>query len=123
MANVNPPPIKIPPSLLSDPEMQTFFRALVMHLQQLWRRTGGADDFFEGVTVTGKYPGAAGAVNSAVAMDRMADIERQLITPVSHGTLDRLIELEKQVSGLRVVQSQLMAAQQRIDELEKLLWA
>lgn len=52
MAKVNPPPIRVPRSLSSDPEVLGFFNDLLFHLQQLWRRTGAGTDFIENNTLS-----------------------------------------------------------------------
>lgn len=52
MANVNPPPIRVPESVKQDPELFQFYQSLLFHLQQLWRRTGGGEDFIQRSIVT-----------------------------------------------------------------------
>ena len=46
MIKVNPPPqIKLPEALAKDKATVTYFRHLDRMLLQLWRRTGGVDDY------------------------------------------------------------------------------
>lgn len=42
MANVNPPPLRIPKAVLADPETAGFFLELLTVIRQLWIRTGGS---------------------------------------------------------------------------------
>lgn len=50
MANVNPPPLRIPKAVLADPETAGFFLELITVIRQLWLRTGGGSDIINNTT-------------------------------------------------------------------------
>lgn len=74
MANVNPPPLRIPQAVLSDPEMAGFFLELLTVIRQLWVRTGGGSDTITNISnIT-----AQTTIGSLSFEARAADIERRL---------------------------------------------
>jgi len=49
MSKVNPPPLKLPQSILAKPDERMYFEALNFFVYQLFQRSGGGEDGFEGL--------------------------------------------------------------------------
>ena len=49
MAKASPPPLRIPISLPKTAEERAYFEALNFALYQIFKRTGGGDDLFDGL--------------------------------------------------------------------------
>ncbi len=74
MAKVNPPPLQIPKSVLTDKEMLGFFQELLTVIRQLWMRIGGGSDIINNVT---NFT-AQTNVGSGSFEPRADDIERRM---------------------------------------------
>lgn len=65
MTITNPPPVKIPPKILADPELRLFFRSLLQSNYFVWEGGGGAS----GVT-----PVANGGTGASTAADARTNL-------------------------------------------------
>lgn len=78
MANVNPPPIRIPPSLLQNADEAGFFQDIITTLRQLRTRTGGGSDTINNISITesGNSTSNSAAIGSLGI--RASDMEARL---------------------------------------------
>lgn len=68
MARVNLSPIQIPRKILEDPELSKFFESLTFSVYQLFKRTGGGNDFIQNGS-------DASTENRALIDQNISDIE------------------------------------------------
>lgn len=86
MAKANLPPIKIPPTLLTDQLERAYFQQLNFAVYQIYQRTGGGDDLFDSLQVqitinkndidTLDVRVTVNEVDIALLKDQVADLEQ-----------------------------------------------
>jgi hypothetical protein len=97
MASANPPPIRVPRSLLGDPDAAGFFREIITAIQRLYVRTGGGVDLIEtmggdieiieNITVTQLGASTTPATTSALA-NRVSHLEAGAVSARQQPTND-----------------------------------
>jgi len=76
MANVNPPPIKVPAAVRRlNPELFAYLDELAFMIFQLWERTGGGSDIIENITNSETFENSFTAGESHERIDSVEQIE------------------------------------------------